>query len=91
LEHPSAVATLSIVILLSARLNFPTAAALLRLSQSQEGDLVGHDLQLSNVLKRISLPSCEPLHRKQETFLYEYPLHRITFPQKNVQQNVALR
>jgi hypothetical protein len=36
-------------------------------------NLFGHE--------RISRPSCEPLyatntsHRKQETFLYEYPLH----------------
>jgi hypothetical protein len=43
--------------------------------------LVGHHLRLSNVPDRISPSSREPLyaakssHRKQETFLYEYPLH----------------
>jgi hypothetical protein len=41
--------------------------------------LGGHHLRLSDVLEIISWPSCEPLyatntfHRKQETFLYEYP------------------
>jgi hypothetical protein len=38
--------------------------------------LVGHHLRHSNVLMRISRPSCEPLyetyfHHNQETFLYE--------------------
>jgi hypothetical protein len=67
---------------LSSRLlesTLPPAAHLL-LSQSQQGDLVGHHLRLSNVLEGISQPSYEPLyatntsHRKQETFLNEYPL-----------------
>jgi hypothetical protein len=59
--------------------------------------LVGLHLWLSNVLERISRTSCEPLyatnttHRKQETFLYEYPLHRVILPTKNAQQNAALR
>jgi hypothetical protein len=49
---------------------FPPIAQLL-LSQSQQGDLVGHHLQLSNVLERICRSSCEPLyatstsHRRQ--------------------------
>jgi hypothetical protein len=30
-------------------------------------------------------------HRKQETFLYEYPLHCVLLPTKNAQQNAALR
>jgi hypothetical protein len=65
----------------------PPAAQLL-LSQSQKADLVGHHLQLSNVLERISRPSCELLyqtntsHRKQETFLYEYPLQWVLLPTK---------
>jgi hypothetical protein len=52
----------------------------LLLSQSQQGDLVGHHLRLSNILERISRPSCQLLyvtntsHHKQEIFLYEYPL-----------------
>jgi hypothetical protein len=56
-----------------------------------------HHLRLSNVLERISLPSCEPLyatdtsHRKQETFLYDYPLHCVLLPTENVQQNSTLR
>jgi hypothetical protein len=43
--------------------------------------LIGHHLRLSNVLERISRPSFVPLygtntsHRKQEIFIYEYPLH----------------
>jgi hypothetical protein len=47
-----------------------------------------HRQRLSNVLERISLPSCEPLyatntsHRKQETFLYEYPFHWVILPTK---------
>jgi hypothetical protein len=49
---------------------------------------VGHHLRVSNVLERISRPSCEPLyainasHRKQEKFLYEYPLHWVIFSHK---------
>jgi hypothetical protein len=51
------------------------------LSHSQQGDLVAQHLSISNVLERISRPSCQPLYGtntsqcKQETFLYEYPLH----------------
>jgi hypothetical protein len=53
-------------------------------------DLVCHQ-RLSNVRKRISRPSCEPLyakntsHRKQETFLYEYRVHWVcgSLPQWN--------
>jgi hypothetical protein len=50
--------------------------------------LVAHHLQFSNVLERISRPSCEPLyatntfHRKQEIFIYEYPLHWVLLPPK---------
>jgi hypothetical protein len=59
----------------------PPPAAQLLLSQSQQGDLVGLHQRLSNVLERISRPSCELFYatntsrRKQETFHYEYPLH----------------
>jgi hypothetical protein len=59
----------------------PPPATQLLLSQSQQGDLVGHHLLLSNVLERISLLSCEPLYatntsrRIEEIFLDEYPLH----------------
>jgi hypothetical protein len=41
--------------------------------------------------------NCEPLyatstsHRKQETFLYKYPVHWVLLPTKNAQQNVNLR
>jgi hypothetical protein len=50
--------------------------------------LVGHHLRLSNVLDRISRPNCEPLyasntsHRKQKTFLNEYPLHSVLLTTK---------
>jgi hypothetical protein len=50
----------------------PPANQLL-LSQSQEGDLVGHHLRRSNVLENISRPSCELFystniaHHEQET------------------------
>jgi hypothetical protein len=44
-----------------------------------------------NVLERISWPNCEPLyvtntsHCKQETFIYEYPLHWVLLPTKDIQ------
>jgi hypothetical protein len=77
-EHLSAFGTLSIIIVLQLESTIPPAAQLLLL-QSQQGDLVGHHLRISKILQRISQPSCEPLyatitaHRKQETFIYEYP------------------
>jgi hypothetical protein len=49
----------------------------------------------SSSVKRLA-PSCEPLyatntsHRKQETFLCEYPLQRVLLSTKNAQQNAAL-
>jgi hypothetical protein len=52
----------------------PPAAQLL-LSQSQQGDLVGYHLRLSNILEILYRPSCEPLyvanasHRIQEIFM----------------------
>jgi hypothetical protein len=49
-EHPSAVATLSVVILSALNQLFSS----LHMLQSQEGDLVGHHLQFSNILERIS-------------------------------------
>jgi hypothetical protein len=55
---------------------------------SATSTLVGHHLRLTNVLESISRPSCEPLYaintsqRKQETFLYEYPLHWVLLPTK---------
>jgi hypothetical protein len=58
------------------------------LSQSEHGDLAEHHLRLSNVLERTSRPSCESLYatdtsqRKQETFLYEYPLRLSPFAHK---------
>jgi hypothetical protein len=58
------------------------------LSQSQQGNLVRRHLQLSNVLERISWPNCEQLylsntsHHKQETFIYEYPLHWVLCSQR---------
>jgi hypothetical protein len=48
-EHPNAVAALFSVILLSV----PPAAQLL-LPQSQQDDVIGQHLQLSNVLETIS-------------------------------------
>jgi hypothetical protein len=65
----------------------PPAGQLL-LSQYPQGDLVGHHLQLSKALERISRPSCDLLkatnisHRKQEIFLYKYPLQRVLLPPK---------
>jgi hypothetical protein len=85
-EHPSAVGTLSIVILLSARINSSTCCIVF-LSQSQQGNLVRHHLRLSNVLERISLPNCEPLYTTNTSyrkhFFYEYPLHWVLSPTKN--------
>jgi hypothetical protein len=57
--------------------------------------LVGHRLRLSNVLEKISRPSCELLkatntsHSKQETFLYEYPLRWIFWPQKRTTESCS--
>jgi hypothetical protein len=54
----------------------PPSAQLL-LSQSQQGDLIGHHLRLSNVFERISRPSEEPFyatntsHRKQKYFFMD--------------------
>jgi hypothetical protein len=59
--------------------------------------MVGHHLRLSNVIERISQPSCESFyatdtsHRKQEIFLYEYPLHWFFCPQKQPRQKATLR
>jgi hypothetical protein len=69
------------------RSTLPPVAQLL-LSQSQQGGLVRNHLQLSNALLRNSQPCCEPLyaintsHHKQETFLYECPLHWVLLPTK---------
>jgi hypothetical protein len=74
----------------------PPAAQLL-LSQTQEGDLVGNHLRLSNALEKISGPSCELLYprnisqRKEETFLYEYSMHWVLLPTNKAQQNAAFR
>jgi hypothetical protein len=63
----------------------PSAAQLL-LSQSQQGDLVGHYLRRLKALERISQPNCEPLyatntsHRKLESFLNEYPSPQVRLP-----------
>jgi hypothetical protein len=49
---------------------------------------VGHHLRLSKVLERISRPSCKTIYTtntsypKQETFLYEYPLHWVLLSTK---------
>jgi hypothetical protein len=92
-EHPSAVATLSIIILLSAQIDSSTCLyrCFCRILNGETWDLVGHYLWLMKVLERISWPSCELLyttntpHCKHETFLYEYPLYRVLLPppQKN--------
>jgi hypothetical protein len=74
----------------------PPAVQLLLL-QSQQRDLVRHQLWLSDVTERISWSSCEPLyatnssHPKQETFLYEYPLHQVLLPTENTHQRSVLR
>jgi hypothetical protein len=71
----------------------PTAQLLL--SQSQQGNLVGRHLWLSNVLERVSQSNCEPhyvtntSHHKWETFLYEYPLHWVLLHTKDAQQNTT--
>jgi hypothetical protein len=44
-----------------------TTPAQLLLLQSQQGDLVGHHLRLSNILERICQPSCEPLYMTNTT------------------------
>jgi hypothetical protein len=59
-------------------------------------NLVGHHQRLSKALEKISRPSCETLYatetsyRKQETFLYEYHLHRVLFPQKKHNRTLLL-
>jgi hypothetical protein len=76
-EHPSIVATLSIVIPVSSNQLFhPLHTCFCRISQ--QGDLVEHHQRLSNVLGRISISNCEPFyvantsHHKEETFVCEY-------------------
>jgi hypothetical protein len=87
-EHPSAVATPLFLILLSARINTSTRYTVSSVDDAQQGDLVEHHLRLSNVLERISRPTCEPLyvadtsHHKQETFLYEYSFVLCPFAHK---------
>jgi hypothetical protein len=78
-EHPRAVATLFVVILLSSNQLFHPLHSWFchNLNRVTWSNIIC-DL---NVLERISQPSCEPLyalntsHYKQETFLYEYLLH----------------
>jgi hypothetical protein len=90
--HTSAVATLS---LSSCQLEstLPLAAQLL-LSQPRNGDLVWYLIRHSNVLERISPPSCEPLygtnisHRKHIIFIYEYSLHRVLLPKKRTKKTL---
>jgi hypothetical protein len=93
--HASEVATLSVVILLSARINSSIRCSTVVSVAISTGDLVGHHMRLSNVIERISRPSCEPLyatntsHRKQETFLYEYPPHWVFLPTKSTTQRCS--
>jgi hypothetical protein len=74
----------------------PLAAKFL-LSQSHRADLIRHHLPLSNILERISRPSYEPLyatnisHRKQEIFLYEYPLHWVLLPTEKKTHNRTMQ
>jgi hypothetical protein len=55
-----------------------------------------HHLLLSDVLEKISRSSCEPLyvrntsHRKQESFLYEHPLHWIYLPTRKTHNRALL-
>jgi hypothetical protein len=73
----------------------PPPAQLL-VSQFQQGDLVGHHLQCSNIFERIFWPSCEPFYTtntsdsKQGTYLCECPLHWVLLPIK-AQWNSVLR
>jgi hypothetical protein len=59
--------------------------------------LVGHHLGLSDVLEKMSPPSCERIyttdtpHRERETFIYDYPFYWALLPTKNAQQNAAFR
>jgi hypothetical protein len=60
--------------------------------------LVGHHQRLSNVLERISRPSCEQLyatntsHREHITFLYEYNLaHKKTHKRKVLFSSILLK
>jgi hypothetical protein len=85
-EHPSVVAALSLIILLSAEINSSThctvaSVAILTGWLSLESSATFQHL-------RISRPSCELLyatntsHGKQETFIYECPLHWVLLPTK---------
>jgi hypothetical protein len=68
-EHPNGVATLSIVILFSARVNFAPPAVQFLLSQPQQGDLVGHHQRHSKVLEKIYQPSYELRYRRNTSHL----------------------
>jgi hypothetical protein len=69
----------------------PSTAQLI-LSQSQQCDLVGHHLPLSNVLEKISRPTCELLyatntsHHTQETFLMNILCTESFCPQKRTRE-----
>jgi hypothetical protein len=95
-DHHSAVATMSIVILLSAWINPSTRCTVASVTISI-GPPAGHHLRLSNVPERTSRPNCELLyttntsHPKQEIFLYKYPLYWVLLPTKYAQQNADLR
>jgi hypothetical protein len=73
------------LLLLAARIISSTHCTVASVA-SQQGDLVGYHLRLSNVLQRISLPSCKSLyaknisHSKQEIFIYENRLHWVLLP-----------
>jgi hypothetical protein len=93
-EHSSIVATLSVVILLSARIH-PSACCTVDSAAISTRRPGRQQLRLSNIVQRISRPNCELFYatntsdRKQEIYLYEYPLHCVSCPQKRTTERCS--
>jgi hypothetical protein len=82
-EHPSAVVTLSVIILLSDWINSSTCCTVASFT-FQQGDFWTSLREFLNpVLNHFT--SQDTCHCKEKTCLYEYPLHRIFLPRKNTQ------
>jgi hypothetical protein len=91
---PPTLIHLSCPIVLSVRRN-PQHRSLLAVVSATSA-LGWASLRFSNVFERISRQSCEPLyakntsHRKQEIFLYEYPLHWVILSTKRMHKRTLL-
>jgi hypothetical protein len=94
--HPSVVATLSFVILLSVRNSSSTCWTISSVAVSTGRPNLASSATFERPWANLSI-SCESpyatitSHLKEETFLYEYNLHWVLFPTKTSQQNLSLQ